>query len=67
MSTETLRAELATAKADAVRKVHKLERVIDVTKQRDDAVARKAIREAEIVAEDERIAALDAQLAELAT
>jgi hypothetical protein len=61
-----LENELAAAKAEAARHVHRLERQIDVRKQIEDAEARIARRDVENKADQAKLVRLTAELASLA-
>ena len=61
-----LENELAAAKLEAARSVHRLERSIDLRKQVEDAEARIARRQAEDEADRATVARLTAELAALA-
>lgn len=59
-------AELAELKAESARRVHRLERAIDLRKQIESAQARIERRRVEDDADKASIAALSAELASLA-
>lgn len=59
-------AELAELKAESARRVHRLERAIDLQKQVDSAKARIERRKGENDADQAKIDALSAELASLA-
>lgn len=61
-----LQNELAAAKAENARRVHRLERAIDLQLQIDNAQARIARRNAENDADQAKLDALSAELAALA-